>query len=97
MCGEPVINFVARTVPPGMLGRVVGVQNIKGISLDFVYRWLAWEVVHAACVSLIADDPRAVEQGRQTLSARRLLLFGSSPHFQRSASGAIDDYDEYTG
>jgi hypothetical protein len=58
---------VVQAVPPGMLGRVMGIQNIKGTGLDFVYRWLAWETVHGACVNLVADNPRAVEQGRQTL------------------------------
>jgi len=39
--GDAVIDFVARQAAPGQRVHILGVQNIKGTGLDFVYRWLS--------------------------------------------------------
>jgi len=57
--------------PPGMYNRVMGVQNIKGTGLDFVYRWQAWENCHQACVMLSNNDEQVAEQGLRMLSGFR--------------------------
>lgn len=57
--GNRVVSTVARQVPPGLLGRVMGVQNIKGTGLDFVYRWQAWARNHRLCNEL-TTAPTAV-------------------------------------
>lgn len=41
--GNQLIDKIALDTPPGMLNRIMGIQNIKGTGLDFVYRWQAWD------------------------------------------------------
>ncbi|HVH06536.1 MAG TPA: hypothetical protein VNE71_11110, partial [Myxococcota bacterium] len=43
--GDQIIQFCARTCPPGCDITLMGTQNIKGTGLDFVYRWLALDLV----------------------------------------------------
>ena len=43
--GDQVLDFVASQFPPGVHARVMGMQNIKGTGLDFVYRWVFYEQV----------------------------------------------------
>ncbi len=43
--GDQVIDRCAQTVPPGIDCTVMGMQNIKGTGLDFVYRWKALDQV----------------------------------------------------
>ena len=38
--GNEVIQHLLRAVPPGHRAHCIGLQNIKGTGLDFVYRWL---------------------------------------------------------
>lgn len=44
--GNETLRIVVDTTVPGILARVIGVQNIKGTGLDFIYRWQAWDRVH---------------------------------------------------
>ncbi len=53
--GDQIIDAIAREVPPGLEARVMGVQNIKGAGLDFVYRWLSIERVRQGLDSLSAE------------------------------------------
>ncbi|MBY6129620.1 hypothetical protein KUW15_12940 [Qipengyuania aquimaris] len=66
--GDTLVRQIAHETPPGLHNRIMGLQNIKGTGLDFVYTWQAWDAVHAACEALAGDDPGAVEAGLQTLS-----------------------------
>ncbi len=50
--GNEVIEAVCSRIPPGLHARVMGIQNIKGTGLDFVYRFQAWERCHALCEQL---------------------------------------------
>jgi poly-gamma-glutamate synthase PgsB/CapB len=50
--GDQVIDFMTNTVPPGVLVRIMGCQNIKGTGLDFVYRWLSIDRVRTALLRL---------------------------------------------
>ena len=43
--GDQIIERCARQVPPGTDVTLMGTQNIKGTGLDFVYRWLALDLV----------------------------------------------------
>ena len=52
----------------------MGLQNIKGTGLDFVYRWQAWDACHTACQMLISDDVTKSERGLQALSS--IPVFG---------------------
>lgn len=55
--GDEVVATIAAAAPPGLLNRVMGLQNIKGTGLDFVYRWQAWDRCHEMLSRLGSDDP----------------------------------------
>ena len=64
--GDQVLDFVARQLPPGVRSRAMGMQNIKGTGLDFVYRWIAYDHVTGLLGRLeSADRPEALEVLRQ--------------------------------
>jgi poly-gamma-glutamate synthase PgsB/CapB len=54
--GNELNSLIADHCPPGLLSRIMGLQNIKGTGLDFVYRWKAWEKQYRLCESLYSDD-----------------------------------------
>ncbi|MEC8382686.1 MAG: hypothetical protein VXZ96_20330, partial [Myxococcota bacterium] len=41
--GDSLINLIVSHAPPNSIIRIMGVENIKGTGLDFVYRWLSIE------------------------------------------------------
>jgi len=69
--GEQIIAHLVRVTPPGFLNRIMGMQNIKGTGLDFVYRWQAWDRCHQACERLRSEDPYTVGSGIDALLAMR--------------------------
>lgn len=66
--GEQIIRRIVDETPPGVRNRVMGVQNIKGTGLDFIYRFQAWAACHEACELLRSNDVRDVQKGLQALS-----------------------------
>ena len=62
-----VVNVCARAVPPGTHLNLMGVQNIKGTGLDFVYRWLAIDTVVTAVLAQHSD------RGNRRVAALREL------------------------
>jgi hypothetical protein len=67
--GDQLINLIAEETPPGYMNRVMGIQNIKGTGLDFVYRWQAWDACWRACEQLQSKDAAEAERGLRALSA----------------------------
>lgn len=67
--GDAVIAAIRDATPPGFHNRVMGLQNIKGTGLDFVYRWLAWDTCHRACKDLLSRDAAAQRRGLASLSS----------------------------
>ncbi len=67
--GEQITNMIADRTPLGFFTRIMGMQNIKGTGLDFVYRWQAWELCHAAGQKLYAKKPVMVAEGLQELKS----------------------------
>jgi poly-gamma-glutamate synthase PgsB/CapB len=67
--GDQLNNLIAGETPPGYLNRVMGVQNIKGTGLDFVYRWQAWDACYKACMQLGSQEAQVAEQGLKALAA----------------------------
>lgn len=67
--GEDIIRLIARETPPGLINRVMGMQNIKGTGLDFVYRWQAWESCYKACQQARDNDPGIAKRGLDLLGA----------------------------
>ena len=55
--GEEVVGRIVEEIPPGYLARTMGMQNIKGTGLDFVYRFHAWDICFQACEA--TQDRRA--------------------------------------
>jgi len=73
--GEEIIATIIKATPPGIFNRVMGVQNIKGTGLDFVYRWQAWGLCHDACCKLRSENPVVATEGLQELTG--IKDFGS--------------------
>ena len=69
--GNQVIERICSATPPGLHARIMGLQNIKGTGLDFVYRWQAWENCWRGATLLRSPDVRDMEQGLKELSAFR--------------------------
>ncbi|WP_131623875.1 hypothetical protein [Parafrankia sp. BMG5.11] len=69
--GEEIVRQLADMTPPGFRNRIMGMQNIKGTGLDFVYRWHAWEAVARACADIESSDEGRRKRGLQALSRFR--------------------------
>lgn len=69
--GDQVIDTIVRHSPPGLLTRIMGMQNIKGTGLDFVYRWQAWETCARACDELCSGADGVAERGLRALAGFR--------------------------
>ena len=82
--GEQLVNQIAETTPPGYLNRVMGIQNIKGTGLDFVYRWQAWDTCYKACDLLASNDPSTAEKGLRALAAFHEFGVLSAEHVQET-------------
>jgi poly-gamma-glutamate synthase PgsB/CapB len=67
--GDQVISHLCTETPPGLLGRIMGMQNIKGTGLDFVYRWQAWERCWSGCNKLRDEDETIFEDGLSEMMA----------------------------
>jgi len=66
--GDAVIAAIRDATPPGFHNRVMGMQNIKGTGLDFVYRWLAWDICHRACDELGSRDTLVRRRGLSVMA-----------------------------
>ena len=69
--GDEVIDRICGETPPGFLNRIMGIQNIKGTGLDFVYRWESWDACHKACRRLWSSRAKDIELGLQELATFR--------------------------
>jgi poly-gamma-glutamate synthase PgsB/CapB len=67
--GDQVIDDICRKTPPGLFNRIMGLQNIKGTGLDFVYRWQAWESCWHLCHQLAEADGPDFKKALSELSA----------------------------
>ncbi len=67
--GDQVIQRIVEETPPGYLNRIMGLQNIKGTGLDFVYRFHAWDAVDSACGRLSSRDQAVRQQALNELAA----------------------------
>src|SRR5436190_1473034 len=67
--GNQIVEMIAQRTPPGFLNRVMGIQNIKGTGLDFVYRWQAWQACHQAAQPLRAEKLTLTQQAIAPLAA----------------------------
>ena len=67
LTGDQIIDYVAKLVPPGAQAAVMGVQNIKGTGLDFVYRWVSHDLVMKAIGKMESGTPSEKDQALREL------------------------------
>jgi poly-gamma-glutamate synthase PgsB/CapB len=67
--GDQIVDRICEETPPGFLNRIMGIQNIKGTGLDFVYRWQAWQTCYDYCQQLRSKDPLVVARGVADLAS----------------------------
>jgi hypothetical protein len=67
--GNRIVKRIVNQTPPGFRNRIMGLQNIKGTGLDFVYCWQKWEQCHKACTQLRSGDALKMEEGLRVLSS----------------------------
>lgn len=68
--GDQVIDTIARSCPPGILATVMGIQNIKGTGLDFVYRFIRYDEVNTLAERLAKADGSEARDIAAALTAR---------------------------
>jgi poly-gamma-glutamate synthase PgsB/CapB len=66
--GNKIIDIITEETPPGLHNRIMGIQNIKGTGMDFVYRWQAWDKCHRYCRQILEGDQKEFEEGLSNLS-----------------------------
>lgn len=99
--GDQLLDRIARSVPPGVHARVMGLQNIKGTGLDFVYRWVSIDTVHRHLADLESkvrsrreDALRALAMhGDYGLLDARLALARVEEAQRRDSNGGELPYD----
>lgn len=69
--GDQIIDRLARALPPGCEATAMGIQNIKGTGLDFVYRWVNADAMQRLLTAL--DDP---DEGRRIDALRAVANAG---------------------
>jgi hypothetical protein len=81
------VGIICEATPPGFLNRIMGIQNIKGTGLDFVYRWQAWERCHQACQLLRQSKPAIAERGLRMLAEFQEFGVLCDEHLQATVAG----------
>ena len=66
--GDEVIQSIVDDTPPGLETRIMGMQNIKGTGLDFIYRWQSWDRHYQDGRLLLSDDPDSVLSAARNLA-----------------------------
>lgn len=69
--GDQVIDRCIEAGAPGTRIMLLGIQNIKGTGLDFVYRWVALDTVVSAL-----DAAQSRDQSKREIALRELGAFG---------------------
>lgn len=69
MTGDQLIDTIAQHAPPGADVDIMGIQNIKGTGLDFVYRWVGLDIVDRAAAKLRAASADERDEGLRALMA----------------------------
>jgi poly-gamma-glutamate synthase PgsB/CapB len=67
--GNQVIEKICDVTPPGFYNRIMGMQNIKGTGLDFVYRWQAWEICYKSCQQLLSSSVSETAKGLSAMAS----------------------------
>ncbi len=90
--GDQTIHRVAQETPPGYLNRIMGLQNIKGTGLDFVYRWQAWDSCYNACQQIVDRKPKIARDGMAALAAFKDFGLLCEGEVQRATGEAAEKH-----
>ncbi|WP_075879860.1 HEAT repeat domain-containing protein [Vreelandella massiliensis] len=86
--GEQLVNLICEQTPPGYTNRILGMQNIKGPGLDWVYRWQAWDKIHAAGEMILNGNRGEATRGLQFLASFQEYGLLSAEYMQALLSRA---------
>lgn len=67
LTGDQIIDIIAKAAPPGAHVDIVGLQNIKGTGLDFVYRWVSVDAVSRAVARTSSESAEERDAGLRAL------------------------------
>lgn len=67
--GNALIQLMLNNTPVGLCNKMIGLQNIKGTGLDFVYRWQAWEQSYLLCQQLNGKKTSLAQNAAKALSS----------------------------
>lgn len=65
--GDEVVARLVGLAPPNMLTRVMGIQNIKGTGLGFIYKWQDYDQQANALQEIASGSAERIEQGLRKL------------------------------
>ncbi len=80
--GEQLVNLICEQTPPGITNRILGMQNIKGPGLDWVYRWQAWEKIYTAGQIILSGNRGEALRALQFLASFQEYGLLSSEYMQ---------------
>ncbi len=66
--GNILIRHMIQKTPPGLCNKMIGLQNIKGTGLDFIYRWQNWDTTYKLCQTMNGRMPVLAEGAAKALS-----------------------------
>ena len=69
--GNDIVRNLVEHTPPGFHNKIMGMQNIKGTGLDFVYRGQAWDQCNSACTDILSNNPSQFSAGLRTMTEFR--------------------------
>ena len=90
--GDAIVDRCARVAPPGTRVTLMGIQNIKGTGLDFVYRFVGLDAVAALLDRASSGSPREQAEALRALAERddmSLLDAGLAAHRLEELSETI--------
>ena len=67
--GNTVIDIMVKNTPPGLCNKMIGLQNIKGTGLDFIYRWQTWDKTYKLCQQLESRVGQQAEKAAKALAS----------------------------
>jgi len=67
LTGDQVVDRVVKSCPPGSIVDIMGIQNIKGTGLDFVYRWVSLDTVERALHKVLSGGEERATGLRELL------------------------------
>ncbi len=66
--GNALIQLMIKSTPIGLCNKMIGIQNIKGTGLDFIYRWQQWDQVYQLCQQLNGKKTNLAKSAAKALA-----------------------------